>query len=278
MKTQILFLIGLGLVLSACSKTPTGVSQSSSVTPGIIAPIAPPTVSDISPLALQIYTNYEGTQANIYQNFLESGTPLCQVTPTARNITCTIQIPEGRLYFSQMHFQFAWHTAKCKLMTFQPYFYKASAVDYLPPWSTSPVLCGSAAVKPAACWGGAAPYISKGFPQFTGNIYIPDETIPAGPQTHTEDLPSAHSLSYNSSRLSVNDLPLAKRATNYAANVLGKGVSEPYIANTFVDYSFVCQDDWYDPVNYSIQLNILKFDSAAGNPVIDDFYSWKEAP
>ncbi len=277
MKTYILNLVALCLLLSSCAKTTAGVSTDDSVAPpGQVSPVVPPTVTEVAPLALQIFTNYEGTQANIYQAFVETGTVSCQATKAAPNPTCTIQVPEGRLYYSQMHFQFSWYTSKCKLLSFLPYYYMSSAVDFIPPWSTALVPC-STLPRPSSCWGGAAPYLVPGFPRFAGLIYIPDETIPAGPQTHTETLPSAHSLSYNSSRLSVNDLPLAKRGTAYAANAINAG-SEPYIANTFVDYQFTCQDDWADPVNYSIKLNIQDVDSAAGNGPIDNFFSWKEAP
>ena len=115
------------------------------------------------------------------------------------------------------------------------------------------------------------------FPKHTGLVYFTDESTPPGPQTRSEKVKSGFSLSIGSNRLTANDLPNAKRATSYAyGSWMG---ADSYIANTYVDYTLLCQDDYADPLPNVIHLNIKDVNSAPTKTIPeDDFFTWAEAP
>jgi hypothetical protein len=277
-------MIGLAVVaMTGCNKkAATGSASGSSSAPDP----SPPVASAAEPLAINVSTFYDNTQALAPATFVETGTTVCAATPTAPHAVCTVQIPEGQLYFSTLRIQFAWLNSNtaCRILHFQPYMYSIStAANTSIPWSQTPVDC-SVVPRAAGCFGGAAAYVVPGFPQFTNLIYLPDISIPAGPQQSKPpiDVPSGFSNQYGSNRKTTNDLATAKRGTAIAANALHptagtiNSFSEPYIANSMLDYTWDCRDDFYDPLIYTLQLNVREVDSASGS--IDDISSWKEAP
>ena len=273
----------LSLSVLSCGKqadVATNTSTLPAPTPNPGAPTAPgsgPTVTVTDPLALQVYTVYDKTHAIEYQKFTETGTSTCTSTTTTPNVTCSVPIPEGRIYFSSLNFQFSWNTGSCKLLTFQPYYYQASnTANFSPPWVTSPIDCSASPIL-GTCFGGAAVGIVPSFPKFRALIYTPDESLPPGPQTHTETVSSANAGSVGSNRQTVNDLALGKRATAYPAGTAFIG-TDAYLANTFVDYTFACADDYSDPLPYRIHVNITDINSSPTNPVINNFNTWAEAP
>ena len=273
----------VGVLLAACGKT-TGLATDTSnapvptPVPGTVptVPGTAPTVTDTTPLALQIYTIYDKTKAVEYQTFTETGTTVCQSTTTTPNVTCSVPVQEGRLYLSSINFQFSWTTKACKIMLFQPYYYKAStSATFLPYWSDTAIDC-SLAPFPADCWGGVATFMVPSFPKYTGFLFQPDESLPPGPQTSTQTVESGDAKRFGTNRWSVNDLPLAKRGTSYAyGSWMG---ADAYIANTYVDYTFACKDDYYDDLPYKIHVNITDINSSPTNPVVNHFNTWAEAP
>ncbi len=274
----------LVLGLAACGKT-TGMATDSSNLPAPTpatggtaptTPSAPPTVTDAVPLALQIYTTYDTSTAIEYQTFTETNSTVCQATAASPNVTCTVNIPEGRLFYSSLSFQFAWTTSKCRILHFQPYYYQASVTaGFAPPWATDATLDCSKIPFPSGCWSGAAPYLVPQFPKYIGLYYTLDESQATGPLNHTETLKSANTLFAGSNRLTVNDLAIGKRGISYSGGFMG---SDAYLAGTFVDYLFYCRDDYDDPLPYFIHLNVRDVDSAVGNVPEDDHFTWKEAP
>lgn len=240
--------------------------------------VPPPVVSTAAPLALSLYTVYDGeAKYNNELTFSETGTTTCQATDGTPSAICTVVVPEGRLYFSSIKFSYSWMTNKCKLLTFSPYFYLMSLSPvFVPPGATDPVDC-SKLPTPADCYGGAARWLVPDFPKYIGLVHFPNEFIIPGPQSQELNLPSGYSNKWGSNRHSVNDITLGggNVASSYTAADLG-GVGDAYVANSYVNYDFSCRDDWYDPATYSIRLYIRDEDSAAGNPVINDFRTWKE--
>ena len=56
---------------------------------------------------------------------------------------------------------------------------------------------------------------------------------------------------------------------------LGATAADPY---NYYNYQFVCRDHWYDPDKYTINVRVTDEDSEAGNPTLDNYYTWKEWP
>lgn len=265
-----------GVALGCKNKAETLTDDSSGSGDGGTTP-APAPVSTAKPFALQLFTKFDGKDYVNQLTFLETGTTTCAATPSSPTPTCTVVVPEGRLYFSSMHYQFSWLASSCRLLIFQPYYYRSSnSAGYVPPGSQDPIDC-SATPIPATCWGGAAPGLVDGFPNKTSIIYLPDETDLTTPVSAHLTLDSAYSINALSNRRSVNDLAAGKVGTNFDATDLG-GAGDAYLANTYVNYQFMCRDNWYDPDTYVINLYIKDEDSKSGNTVVNDFYTWANVP
>lgn len=243
------FVIGLPWMVLSCASPTDSTGASGSASGSSPTVVTPPQATEDSPLKLRIYTKYDQTEATISQTFLETGTTNCEATDAAPIVTCTIKIPEARLYYSNMTFTYSWRNDKCKLMTFQPYYYRASIGSFLPPWSESAIDC-TKVPAPATCWGGAAPHLVDTFPKNKAIIYLSDPSSSTAVQQQ-KILVSGYSLNYGSNRLTATDLAIANRGGNIAfAN------GDNYLANTFQDYVFSCRDDWYDPQIYQITLQV----------------------
>lgn len=266
-----LLALSLSTALSCSGKTKSKTTESaSSDNSG-----SPPVATTAKPFVLKLFTQYDNTEYTNQLTFAETGTDECSVSATSPTATCTATIHEGRLYYSSLNFQFSWLSGDCKLLFFQPYYYKAdSTAAYYPPGSDSSIDCTATPI-PAKCFGGAALDIVTDFPRFRANIYLPDETTPTTALSATEKVTSAASNLYGSNRWTVNDMAAGKTGTAASSADLG-GQGDGYIANTYVDYTFTCRDDWYDPVTYTVNLRIRDEDSDAGNPVINNFFTWKE--
>lgn len=255
-------------------------SGSSTAPPPNIVP-SPPVATAASPLQLQIQTIYDMTEEVVTHKFQETGTTTCEATTTSTTVTCTVAIPEARLYYSKVRFNYSWRNDKCKVMLFQPYYYvQALSGMFAPPWVDAPIDCG-ALPRPSDCYGGAAPELVPGFPKFTAIIQLSDPDSTA-PQNHTVDLGSAYSKGYGSNRRTVNDANLTK------LNALGSDFTfsagdkyhipaGPPNSGNYANYQFYCKDDWNDDQPYTINLVIKDVDSS-GTPVVNHFRTWEEVP
>ncbi|MGZ6478453.1 MAG: hypothetical protein ACXWQE_04070 [Bdellovibrionales bacterium] len=267
--------------ITGCKDKPVDTSSPDTTVPGTTPPVTPP-VSAAAPFALKMWSKYDDTNYVNGLKFTETGTDTCTATTANPVVTCTVAVEEGRLYFSELNLNFSWLMGQCKLLTFSPYFYKAStSAVYLPPSATATVDCTANPIPPA-CFGGAAPELVPQFPNFTGLIYFPDESTPFVPLFKTVKITSGYSHGSNSNRHVVNDLPAAKVGNTYTAAQLETGApfnaGDGYIGGTYRNYKFACRDDFYDPETYIINLFVTDIDSATGNTPEDDFYTWKEAP
>jgi hypothetical protein len=279
-KSLFFILLDMVLTVSGCSPATkeSGSSTAASTVPG--GDTTAPPLTETSPLALKIYSKYDGVEFVSEHTFTTDGnaengdgTTTCRATEDNPVVTCTIAVPEARLYFGSLNFNFSWDNSKCSLLTFRPYAYRASVSPaYYPPGETTPVDC---LTDPSAvCWGGAATQLMA-YPSWTALIYFPNEAS-LGVQSETATVPSAHSLHLGSNRLTVNDMPAAKTGNTYTSAQMG-GAGDGYIANTYADYVFICRDHYYDPISYQINLFVTDVDSSAA-PLIDDFFTWKELP
>ncbi len=251
-------------------------SEASPVPPTSI--VSPPTASAAAPFQLKLYTKYDGRTYINQLTFAETGTDTCKATTTAPVAICTVTVPEGRLYFSSLNFNYSWLPTSCPLLTFQTYYYRASvSAAYIPPGATSSIDCTAIPISPT-CFGGAAPALVAGFPTFVGLIHLPDEANLTVPSVTDLPVASAYSIAFGSNRRTVNDLAPAKVGNTYTSAQLG-GLGDGYLPNTYVDYTFTCRDHWYDPATYTVHLNVRDENSAAGTAVpINDFQTWSAAP
>ncbi|HEX4923906.1 MAG TPA: hypothetical protein VFV50_07465 [Bdellovibrionales bacterium] len=255
-------------------------SASSGGTSPTPVPTDPPQVDADAPVALQIYTTYHNQSAATYHEFTETGTTRCEATTTDPNVTCTIVVPEGRLYYSDLTFQFSWLTSECNIFFFSPYYYLHTAlgvgVTINPPWTDyAATTCETLSTASPSCWGGAAPDLVDGFPRYDTLFYTPDESIAGGPQTDKVTLSSSYSRNFGSNRGACNDIPTGREVNTYTAAQLGTA-GDRYEGNSFVHYQFYCRDHWYDPQSYTIDLIISEEDSESG--AVNHVPSWKEVP
>ena len=296
--SSILRLHGAVVILAAfasagCAKKLDSIS--SLISGGGSTPSAP-TVSASAPLALNMYTKYDGAD---YVNNLKfavrttgSGTlwsgsgvatnqSECAVSAAQPNVECLTVVPEGRLYYSETHFQYSWYDSSCKLMYFQPYYYRASTATLFPPWADFASTNCSSAPLGAACFNGPAKEIVPNFPKNRSLVYIPDESVASGPQTAAVKVSSSFSQAPGvlSNRTVANDYLLSSDAATRAAAISSSSISfsttgDEYVTGSYVDYYFSCRDDWYDPITYSIKLFITDQDTSASGS--SEIQSWKE--
>lgn len=270
----------LSFAATACGSKG-NISSSSGGAPTPV-PTTPPTVDETAPVALQIYSTYHQQETAVYHEFTETGTTRCEATATDPDVTCTIVVPEGRLYFSDLTFQYSWLTSECTIFFFQPYYYLhtalAPAVTINPPWTKyEDTLCENLTDAGPDCWGGAAPEVVPGFPDFDTLFYTPDESISGGPQNDKTTVPSSYSRSYASNRGVCSDMPAGRAVNTYTAAQLGTA-GDRYEANSFVQYQLYCRDQWYDDQTYSITVIVSEENSETGDPGVNHFPSWKEVP
>ncbi|MCB0351584.1 MAG: hypothetical protein KDD38_10395 [Bdellovibrionales bacterium] len=258
------------------------------------SPVAPPVVSADAPLALKLSSTYDTTDY-IYPltfdvvdtNSLVSIDPqatTCSATDDNTEVDCTITIPEARLYRSSLIFQFSRLQPQCKTLIFEPYYYQASNVDgFLPPGERDLSKTLKCATDPdVGCWGGAATELIPGFPDFDALIYTPDETNPTAVLSNSLKLSSSWSQTPRTNRSNAwaaNNMPLAKRGISYGNIADMSGRVDDYVAGSFVDYTFYCEEDWGDEKPYIIHLYIdEENEETGGTATPNDFWSWFDAP
>jgi hypothetical protein len=273
----------LALLVMGCEKaTDSTTVDGGTTTPTPTDPSTPTPATPVStaPISLQMFTKYEGSTSTFDLKFTETGTTLCETTDSNVSSTCTVSVPEARLYYSSLNLKFEWKPDKCKLLTFQPYYYQASNSNaYVPFNGTDAIDCsGASEARTKPCFGGAAPELVTDFPKYNQYIYFPDETDPTARQSKLTTVPSAYSLKLPAiNRLTVNDLPFAKWTTGFSSADMG-GFADGYVMKSFVTYQWTCRDDWYDPISYSMTLNVKDEDSDTGRGPINDFKTWSGVP
>jgi hypothetical protein len=171
---------------------------------------------------------------------------------------------------------FAWYGAKCKLLEFQPYYYRASNAGnpWRPNWNGNTDTDCTAGPTPADCWGGAGRFIIPDFPKNSAIIYLPDEADSTSARTKVIDIPSAYEKSYRTNRMMANDYATPAVAIPQATF----GTGDQYEAGTMVNWTLTCRDDWFDPATYQINLTVTDEDTdgTPNSPPLDHIETWKE--
>ena len=183
---------------------------------------------------------------------------LCEInstTPQGTLATCSVSIPENRLYFSQLTFTVtAKESLNCSTVHFRPFWYQMSASSaYQANWMDAPADCLTTQPIPIDCYSGVAVSIVPSFPKFDSIVVRAEGDL----EYEYPKADSGFERSRLSNRWAANNL--VARAANYDFG------TDEYLANSMRDYRFECRDKWHELV-YGIVLTISDDDLSTGNP------------
>ncbi len=229
-----------------------------------------------SPLEIRVRTNYIGNTSS-KSVLVECITPAGTLTTSpAANGVCTVQMPELDMYFSDFEFRVATNSPEtCTRVVFIPFEYQRSTSDVFPNDSVPNGTFDCSGGRPAEpnCYGGAARFINEieGYPANQGSYFL---TVNSLSQVYTMDAPDINRSkdAHRSGRTNIN---IANNFTgNRAANINAAGVVD-YVANTFEDYQFICQNS-FGEVMYSWTLIMGDDDllNTGSNTTFDSIYDW----
>ncbi len=281
------------IFLAACGTRVQNSSSGTSTPVPTPVPTSPPTVTPtvtpsptavpftgVNPFEIVLNSQYQvtggGTSSGPTTTEIDCVIP--PGTASGNVSTCNPIIPEGRLYFSTL----TWtvnvgtqdQTPPCEIVTFQPYYYQASnTAGFFPSWVTTAVDCSVSPIN-ASCFSGPATVIVPSFPEFRG-MYFAVST--GSNQTYTAS--SANFNTRSSNRWTVNNLAVG----SYGVSHTFLNGRDAYLANTFVNYQFACNDRYMQPV-YIVNMTIVDQDivgiypnTSQGNRAINQYPDWDPA-
>ncbi len=221
------------------------------------------------PLYLVLQSKYETASET---SVLTEGT--CAANSTTPAATCTIRIPELRLYYSELRFTVGTtSSAGCSHVSFMPYNFRRATASTNFYGSSTATDCTDSTKK--ECWGGAAKNILENagvdFPANSGVYFLPSQQLQGSYKLNSSnsrrsDDDKDESLFTNVN--AANNLLVADRG-NVFANTNGVYYSGTY----YRDYTISCRDD-YGHAMYSITLTIEDMDTPTAEGVEDLFYDW----
>lgn len=228
-----------------------------------------------SPLEISVRTNYSlsSVKTEVVNCSLPSNT--LPSTPAA-NGTCTVQIPELDLYYSDLEFRVSTNSAAtCAQIVFTPFQYRRSnSATFVNDADGTTIDC--TAVPPDLyCFGGAAKFIQQldSYPTNTAIYFLTANELS---KSYTMLSADVNRSTDRHASMSEN-INVANNFTgNRATSVLdGAGGIVDYVANSFVDYRFDCNDRWGETL-YSWTLTIGDDDllDVTSNTTFDRFYDW----
>jgi len=237
------------------------------------------TVDDNSPLYVLVGTMYanstvEDLQGSCYFSSTDSQ------TSTAKS--CSIQIPENQLYYSDLVFTVGTtETSVCATVTFTPYrFQRSNSATFEVDDVATTVDC-SASPLDVKCLGGAITILtdlSYDPNVYTGIYFVPTESTYSAQYT----LKSSNTMrqtdtdySYKNNSNATNNLVTRTASLSSLYNGGGSAASVDYLANTMTDYTVECEDKWGNTL-YKIEMIIGDDDSTTGtiDDATDSFWDW----
>lgn len=266
------FILVLAIILStvlSCSEEPQPLQQTT------LPSVEEPVDSDISESAvlyLVFGTRWESEAAGGFTKWVSCEIPANSVQTSK---TCTVSVPEARLYFSSVQFKVGTKiAASCPILSFHPHYYRRSDSNaYRSPdmKASDPALdCSGSRPVEKRCYGGAAPIMVESFPENAGTYIL----------THVSASSSYEMVSSNSKRsygtnavnyMVTNDL--LNRTTDQTDPLTSRYVDTD---NPFLDYRVYCANYWGE-VTYAIDLVVSdeNMDGAEGGTPHDDFPDWQ---
>jgi hypothetical protein len=209
----------------------------------------------------------------------------CTATGTAASPateTCTVTIPEARLFYSYLKFDLTHSGSSCEIMRFYPYAYrKSTSAAYIPVGDTAAVDCSAPTADddPDECWGGpATSIVTDGYYDLYSHLYKTAET----PLEVIIDPTNLKTGGDRSLRWVANNLPaadqtvdVAKGAANANAITIDEGYEYDAAAvayyNYYQDYKATCVDEYG---NTTATITVIITDDNGFSPSTDEFDSW----
>lgn len=246
--------------------------ETASAAPGSTTPVS--SLAD-APLYVEVTSAYENTTKTVAQGectFASTDTP----GPAATK-TCTINIPELTLFYSDLTFNVGTASDSiCSQVSFVPFYYKrSSAIDYSPLGDNSDDKDCTGPADDIACWGGAGPtLIGTTFLKSPGLYFLPSNTLnfPYVIKSSNTIRKTSTEPSFLTNANVANNLAIVDRAATLDKD-LGDNVS--YVGNTMSDYQATCLDPWGNSL-YHMNI-IISDDDTVVDPVddaVDSFWDW----
>ncbi|WP_374078290.1 hypothetical protein [Bdellovibrio bacteriovorus] len=253
-------------VTVGCTEEPVAVLEQPSTDPNLEDGVAAG-----SPLYLKVGVQWES--ADPKSGFERMGN--CSLPADATQgstVNCTVSIPEGQLYYSNVNFDVGTFNANsCPIVEFRPYYYmRANTANFTPPGETAAIDCSL--LQDKKCWGGAAPTMVTDFPKNTGYYFL---TLVNATTNYT--LPSENKTRWYGgdgvNYLVTNDLSLADAIAPVATGSQQR-VGQVALDPNWYGYQVNCTDHWAR-VLYTINLTIRdeNQDNAHSGPE-DELTDW----
>lgn len=268
-KISFLILVTILTAVLSCSEEPQALQQTT--LPSVEEPVDTD-ISETAALYLSFGTRWESDSAGSFTKWITCEIPANSVLTSK---TCSVAVPEARLYYSSVQFKVGTKmAAACPIIYFEPYHYRRSDSNaYRSPdmKASDPTLdCSGTRPEEKRCYGGAAPIMVEEFPEDVGYYILSHVNT----STSYEMESSNSKRSYGASLVNymvTNDL--VNRTTDQADPLRTRFVDSD---NPFTDYRAYCANYWGE-VTYAIDLVIQdeNMDGFEGGTPHDDFEDWQ---
>lgn len=233
-------------------------------------------IKSTSPLYITITSQYDGPTAPAGPVSYHG---VCNIDPdnlAANDITCTITIPEGKLFFSPLTFTYGTgNKSLCPRIEFYPYYRRVSnAAAYVPPGGSEELDCSDPTTDLAGCYDGVAADIVPGFPAANG-LWQTTDTVSEFSATAKSSW--KFGTTYGNTH-TCNNLSAAGRMADISIGGGGPQIYESFSNSlpAFQDYEIACLDQWQGTL-FRIVMTIADEDTDASDtaPGDDEFYDWQ---
>jgi len=231
--------------------------------------------STVSPLYIEVSTRAENNPSGT--KTFEGG---CYVDPTATapsTKTCTINIPELKLHYSDIIFKVGTFSAtKCYQVMFVPYIFRRSDSNVYEPVIGGPTIdCQTAPVINPRCYGGPAiEILSTLFPTYSGKYIL--TTFVLNAEFTSTSINGKNAQPNPDSSMGDSNIDVANNlATGDRANPVSNGGARYMGGNQFTDYTVICRDVFNnDQHTITLILGDLDTTGVATSPANDDYFDW----
>lgn len=261
------------LVLANCSGEEKLATSSESPTPLVDG------VPADSPLFMRLNLRWEASSESSPYEYFQA----CYLNQGVPMGTCTIKVPEARLFYSDVEFSVGTTDAVgCPIVHFQPYYYRRSnTTGYYAPGVDKDTDCSKSRSEISKdCYGGAAPQIVSDFPKNTSLYFLSMLNTTASFKISSSNKIRSYSgrsnmmltndLPYGADADAVTSTPATGRYLNVASGNAARLGGDP--DSYFTDYYISCENLWGETTR---EIKIMIEDENVENGInIDDYPDW----
>ncbi len=228
-----------------------------------------------SPICFEFQTRWEET--------LLSKISWGTCTANAVGDTCTIQVPEATLYFSDLYYEISTNSNDCVYLVFEPYFYRIStSASYIDPSLETQDCSGATEVPPAICFNGVATNLIESFPSATQAYFKTDQATSiiykADSANQVRNTTSTFGSFYSVNQgLPTVDTTVANGTGSYVISYSGGGGGFGFLSRP-QNYALRCKDaKGEDLATLKFIIEDLDNDFVPGDTTedpVDDFLAW----